>query len=84
MIWRLVLSAFGLWWAWNAVQLFSCESVSFSGGGGVLISCYDTPGGAVPGPLAALGILAIVGAGLFYLWVYPMLRQPHEPQSSGG
>ena len=65
--------------------MLGCESVSFSGGGSyrpVLIDCYDSLAGAVPGPLAGLGVLVVVAAFLGWAWVWPWMRAQNIEQAA--
>jgi len=72
MFWRLALSAFALWWGYNAIQMFSCESVSWSGG---TAYCSDVSGsGAISGSAMGGIILVAVAGVLFWLWVWPFMR----------
>ena len=69
MIWRLLLSFLGVWWAINAFQMFACGSVSFGGTRrAVQWACYEGSGFGVPGPVAGLGILLVLAGVLYWMW----------------
>jgi hypothetical protein len=70
MGWRLVLTAIELWWGYNAIQMFSCEYVSWSGRSAYCTSSSGYPSGAETGG----GILVVVVLVLGWLWVWPFIR----------
>lgn len=80
MLWRLGISGLALWWGFNALQMFTCESVSFGGGSRVVrVSCYDAPVGSLfsgdfAGWHAGLAISAVVLGVLFWLWGWPVVQ----------
>jgi hypothetical protein len=75
MLGRLAVSAFALWMGYNAIQMFSCESVTWSGG---RPTCWEGTGFGTPqgmsGQSTGVLILTAVIALLLYLWVWPLMR----------
>jgi hypothetical protein len=76
MAWRLVLTAIALWWGYNAIQMFSCEYVAWSGRISYCTSSSGYPSGSSTGG----SILVVVVFVLIAVWVsaFIQFRNPSQ------
>ena len=70
MFGRLLITAFALWWGYNAIQMFSCEYVSWSGRMAYCTNASGYPSGSATGG----AILVVVALVLGWVWVWPFVR----------
>lgn len=59
---------------WLALQMFTCESVSFNKVATIRVECYSGSSGDFTGWHAGLAILILVSGVLFWLWGLPVVR----------
>ena len=78
MLWRLLGTAFALMWAFNSLQMFSCPSVSFTGGR-FRATWYCLASGGVPGP--QIGSLILVASLGFIAWAWWPFVRPRQRRS---
>ncbi len=77
---RLLMTAFALWWGYNAIQMFSCEFVSWGGRTAFCTSSSGYPSGAVTGGAILVVVVLVLG----WLWVWPFARQPRSSERRSG
>ena len=70
---RVLLASFAPWQGYNAIELFRCDTVQWTGAR-PYCSGYTGTGigsGAVQGTLILIAVVAV----LLWLWVWPFVRQ---------
>ncbi len=76
MVQRAIVTVLALWWFFNAIVMFGCTSVDFTG---MTTACFDAAagtadGGHFTGLSAGLFVLALAAGMLTWMWIVPKVR----------